>query len=55
MFVAAHPDIPWALAYQMRNALSHGYADVNLATVWNTVQTSLPALERQLTALISAS
>jgi uncharacterized protein with HEPN domain len=27
-FVAAHPEVPWALAYRMRNALSHGYADI---------------------------
>ena len=32
-FVAAHPDVPWALAYRMRNALSHGYADIDLGTV----------------------
>jgi hypothetical protein len=23
-FVAAHPEVPWAQAYRMRNALSHG-------------------------------
>lgn len=23
-FVAAHPEIPWSLAYRTRNALSHG-------------------------------
>ena len=51
-FVAAHSEVPWALAYRMRNALSHGYADIDLGTVWNTVQTNLPQLERQLMALI---
>jgi uncharacterized protein with HEPN domain len=25
-FVAAHPEVPWVLAYRMRNALSSGYA-----------------------------
>jgi uncharacterized protein with HEPN domain len=24
-FVAAHSEVPWALAYRVRNALSHGY------------------------------
>jgi uncharacterized protein with HEPN domain len=32
-FVAAHPGVPWALAYRMRNALSHGYADIDFGTV----------------------
>jgi uncharacterized protein with HEPN domain len=34
----------------MRNALSH--ADIDLGTVWSTVQTNLPHLERQLMALL---
>jgi uncharacterized protein with HEPN domain len=50
--VAAHPEVPWALAYRMRNALSHGYADIDLGTVWNTARTNLPELERQLLALL---
>jgi uncharacterized protein with HEPN domain len=37
----------------MRNALSHGYADVDLGTVWNTVRNDLPPLERRLFALVS--
>jgi len=52
-FVAAHPDVPWALAYRMRNALSHGNADIDLGTVWNTARTNLPELRRQLLALLS--
>jgi uncharacterized protein with HEPN domain len=51
-FAIAHPEVPWALAYRTRNALSHGYADIDLDTVWNTVQTNLPLLERQLVALL---
>jgi uncharacterized protein with HEPN domain len=39
----------------MRNALSHGYADIDFGTVWSTVQTNLPRLERQLMALVSRS
>lgn len=33
VFAPAHPEIPWAVAYRTRNALSHGYAEVDLATV----------------------
>ena len=51
-FVAAHPEIPWALAYRMRNALSHGCADVDLHTVWTTAKTVLPKLRDQVTMLV---
>jgi uncharacterized protein with HEPN domain len=54
-FVAAHPEVPWVLAYRMRNALRHGYADIDLGTVWNTARTNLPPLERQLPALLNGS
>jgi uncharacterized protein with HEPN domain len=37
----------------MRNALSHGYAEIDLTTVWNTVRTSLPPLKDQLLGLLS--
>lgn len=53
-FVAAHPEIPWSLAYRTRNALSHGYADVDIGTVWNTATTDLPELEKRLMALLNA-
>lgn len=41
---ALHPDIPWADIIGMRNRLIHGYADVNLDTVWQTVTEELPPL-----------
>jgi uncharacterized protein with HEPN domain len=51
-FVAAHPEVPWALAYRMRNSLSHGYADIDLDTVWNTARANLPDLKLQLLGLL---
>ena len=33
-FAASHPDIPWAVAYRMRNALSHGYEIVAILDAW---------------------
>jgi uncharacterized protein with HEPN domain len=32
----------------MRNRIAHGYFDVNLDVVWDTLQTALPDLSRQL-------
>lgn len=50
-FVNAHPTLPWQQMRGMRNRMTHGYFDINLDIVWDTVQTSLPALERQLAGL----
>ena len=47
-FAAAHPEVPWAQMRGMRNRMAHGYFDINLDTVWDTVQTSLPDLEEKL-------
>uniref|UniRef100_UPI003D00F2B5 HepT-like ribonuclease domain-containing protein n=1 Tax=Alcaligenes faecalis TaxID=511 RepID=UPI003D00F2B5 len=35
----------------MRNRIAHGYFDVNLDVVWDTVQTALPELLQQLLAV----
>ena len=32
----------------MRNRMAHGYSDINLDVVWETVQVSLPELIEQL-------
>ncbi len=43
-FADLHPEIPFDAAYQMRNAVSHGYFSIDLGTVWETIVTDLPAL-----------
>jgi uncharacterized protein with HEPN domain len=50
-FAASHCDVPWEIAYEMRNALAHGYFKVDLKIVWNTIQKDLPRLEQQILAL----
>ena len=37
---------------RMRNRLAHGYFEINLDVVWDTVQTALPALQSQLDRLL---
>ncbi len=39
------PAVDWRAMTAMRNRLIHGYFSVDLAIVWNTVKTDLPALE----------
>ena len=51
-FVAAHFDIPWSDIYRLRNQVAHGYFQVDLELLWQTVQRYLPELKYQLAALI---
>ena len=39
---ASIPDLPQIVAF--RNQLIHGYATVNVGTVWNVMQNALPPL-----------
>ncbi len=48
-FAVAHPELPLALANDMRNALAHGYFKVDLEIVWKTIQNNLPDLHTQIT------
>ena len=50
-FAAEHNHIPWR---GMRNRIAHGYFEINLEVVWDTVQTALPVLKTQLDALPSS-
>ena len=50
-FSEAHPEGPWHSMRGMRNRIAHGYFDINLDVVWDTVQTALPELLKQLSAV----
>ncbi|MBE0436187.1 MAG: DUF86 domain-containing protein [Methylomicrobium sp.] len=47
-FTQAHPEVPWRSMRGMRNRIAHGYFDINLQVVWDTVQTALPELLERL-------
>jgi uncharacterized protein with HEPN domain len=51
-FVATYPDIPLAFAYQMRNAVAHGYFKVDFEIVWRTIHRDLPDLRSRLKAAL---
>jgi uncharacterized protein with HEPN domain len=40
-----HASVPFSIAYEMRNALAHGYFNVDLDVVWTTIERDLPELE----------
>jgi len=44
-FSQEHTEIPWR---SMRNRIAHGYFDINLDVVWETVNTALPELLNKL-------
>lgn len=50
-FAKAHGQVPWRNMRGMRNRIAHGYFDINLDVVWDTVQTALPELLKQLPAV----
>jgi uncharacterized protein with HEPN domain len=53
-FAKAHAQVPWRNMRNMRgmrNRIAHGYFDINLDVVWDTVQTALPDLLKQLPAM----
>jgi uncharacterized protein with HEPN domain len=50
-FVAGNPEIPWRGMRGMRNRVAHGYFDVNLDVVWDTIQIALPDLLSRLERL----
>lgn len=50
-YAEAHPEVPFAFAYQMRNAVAHGYFKVDLEIVWKTIHSDLPELH----ALVKAA
>lgn len=50
-FVEQYPQIPWRSMKGMRNRIAHGYFDINLDVVWETVQTALPELLGKIPAI----
>jgi len=43
-FAQAHAQVPWRSMRNMRNRIAHGYFDINLDVVWDTVRLALPDL-----------
>ena len=52
-FAAQHPEVPLNFAYEMRNALAHGYFKIDFEVVWTTIHADLPGLRSQVAALLT--
>ncbi len=51
-YKANYADIDWHNPAGMRNALIHGYADIDFEIVWRTVKDDLPKLKNQIKDLL---
>jgi len=51
-FRDSHPDLPWNKMVGMRDRLIHGYFDVNLDVVWETVTEDLLPLVAKLEKIL---
>jgi len=49
---SSNPDVPWAQIIGMRHVLVHGYFEIDQDIVWNAVINNLPALKRQVEAML---
>jgi len=47
-----HPELPWKQMIGMRNRLIHGYFDIDLDIVWQTVDMDLPPLKIKLESIL---
>ncbi len=53
-FREAHAAVPWLKASGIRNRLVHGYFDVDLGVVWQTVVDSMPPFTDQVRKILAA-
>jgi uncharacterized protein with HEPN domain len=52
-FVEEHPAVPWRQIRGMRNRMAHGYFEINLDIVWDTVQVAIPAMRENVEKLLA--
>lgn len=51
-FASSHLELPLKFAYEMRNAIAHGYYKVDLEQVWDSIHADLTGLHQQMVDLI---
>jgi uncharacterized protein with HEPN domain len=53
-FRARHPQIEWRKIIATRNRLIHGYATVDLETIWSIAQDNLPSLKAEVEHILES-
>ena len=51
-FRKTHHDIPWPQIIKMRHVLVHDYFGIDLGEIWAVVERDLPALKKQVSAIL---
>lgn len=53
-FQGQAPNIPWKQIIGLRNVVIHDYSEVNLDTIWETIEQDLPALRKALKKMMES-
>ena len=53
-FLKQNPNFPAKQAIEMRNVLIHGYDQIKLSRVWDTIKKDLPPLKQQIEEIIQS-
>lgn len=51
-FAQQHAAVPWRSMVGMRNRIAHGYFEIDLDVVWQTVESALPDLLQKLEPIL---
>ncbi len=51
--VKQHPEIPWKQAIRLRTRLAHGYSNIEIDFLTETVRAEFPSLLEKLDAIVS--
>lgn len=51
-FCDKHLQLPWKQMRGMRNRMAHGYFDINLEIVWETISNDLPLLDATIRTVV---
>ena len=54
-FLSSNPDFPARQVVEMRNMLIHGYDQVKISRVWDTIQDDLPKLKEKIISTLIVS
>ncbi|OGJ55762.1 hypothetical protein A3D88_02195 [Candidatus Peribacteria bacterium RIFCSPHIGHO2_02_FULL_52_16] len=47
-----YAEIPWKQIIGMRNIIVHDYSEIDLTTIWDTIEKGLPVLEKTVVAML---